>query len=169
MFYDKIASLVDTNFSDWLLKEMNKRGWSQADLARASGLNRQSVSDYVNLRRTNPEPEALVSLANAFKLPPETVFRAAGLLPQQTEETEIIQQISHLTKELPKHEQQYDKLLPLVADAVIQAIQTYKNDPAAIDSTEHITDKIHAQQTLRQRVQEAMRSAYTTSSKRKRK
>lgn len=106
MFYDKISSLVDTNFSDWLLEEMNKRGWSQADLARASGLNRQSVSDYVNLRRTNPEPEALVSLANAFKLPPETVFRAAGLLPQQTEETEIIQQISHLTKELPQYEQQ---------------------------------------------------------------
>ena len=48
----------------------------------------------------------------------------------------------------------YDKLLPLVADAVITAIQTYKNDPAAIDSTEHITEKIHAQQTLRQRVQE---------------
>lgn len=48
----------------------------------------------------------------------------------------------------------YDKLLPLVADAVIQAIQTYKNDPAVIDSTEHITEKIHTQQTLRQRVQE---------------
>lgn len=82
MFYDKISSLVDTNFSDWLLEEMNKRGWSQADLARASGLNRQSVSDYVNRRRTNPEPEALVSIANAFKISPITIFRKAGLLPE---------------------------------------------------------------------------------------
>jgi len=59
MIYDKISSLMDIEFSDWLLSEMNKRNWTQADLARASGLNRQSVSDYINRRRSNPEPNAL--------------------------------------------------------------------------------------------------------------
>lgn len=82
MIYDKISSLMDIEFSDWLLSEMNKRNWTQADLARASGLNRQSVSDYINRRRSNPEPNALVAIAQAFKISPITVFRNAGLLPE---------------------------------------------------------------------------------------
>jgi transcriptional regulator with XRE-family HTH domain len=80
--YDKMLSVMDMDFSDWLLQEMNKRGWSQADLARNSGLNRQSVSDYVNRRRTNPDPEALVSIAKGLKISPITIFRIAGLLPE---------------------------------------------------------------------------------------
>lgn len=104
MFYDKIASLVDTNFSDWLLEEMNKRGWSQAELARASGLNRQSVSDYVNRRRTNPEPEALVALAQAFKISPVTIFRKAGLLPEGGEQASF-EDWQHLLNQLMPEEQ----------------------------------------------------------------
>lgn len=105
MFYDKIASLVDTNFSDWLLEEMNKRGWSQAELARASGLNRQSVSDYVNRRRTNPEPEALVALAQAFKISPVTIFRKAGLLPEGGEQASF-EDWQHLLNQLMPDEQE---------------------------------------------------------------
>src|SRR6266498_5116197 len=81
MIDDKIASTVDTPFNDWLLEQMTERGWTQADLARASGLNRQSISDYINLRRTNPEPEALVAIAHGLNISPITVFRKAGLLP----------------------------------------------------------------------------------------
>lgn len=78
---DKMSSNMDIHFSDWLLKELSTRKWSQADLARASGLTRQSISDYVNRRRTNPEPEALVAIAHGFKISPITIFRKAGLLP----------------------------------------------------------------------------------------
>jgi transcriptional regulator with XRE-family HTH domain len=74
-------ALMDNNFIDWLLIEMGRRKWSQADLARESGLTRQSISDYVNRRRTNPEPGALVSIANALGVDPILVFRKAGLLP----------------------------------------------------------------------------------------
>ncbi len=81
MIDDKISSAVDTSFNDWLLGQMKERGWTQADLARASGLNRQSISDYINLRRTNPDPEALVALAHGLNISPITVFRKAGLLP----------------------------------------------------------------------------------------
>lgn len=82
MFDDKISSTVAMDFSDWLLSEISKRGWSQADLARASGVNRQSVSDYINRRRTNPDPDVLVSLAKGLHISPITIFRAAGLLPE---------------------------------------------------------------------------------------
>ncbi len=78
---DKISSIVDASFNEWLLEQMKQRDWTQADLARASGLNRQSISDYINLRRTNPEPDALVALAHGLNISPITVFRAAGLLP----------------------------------------------------------------------------------------
>lgn len=73
---------MDTkNFSEWLLKQMQERGWSQADLAKAAGLTRTAISDYVNQKRTKPDPEALVDIARALNLSPIHVFRAAGLLP----------------------------------------------------------------------------------------
>lgn len=80
------------DFSDWLLDQLSKLGWSQSDLARAAGLNRQSISDYVNRRRTNPDPRALISVARALKLPTEVVFRAAGILPQVGETDEFMDQ-----------------------------------------------------------------------------
>lgn len=74
------------DFSDWLLEQMSEREWSQSDLARYSGLTRQAVSDYVNRRRTNPDPDALVSISKAFGISPITVFRKAGLLPDAPDE-----------------------------------------------------------------------------------
>jgi transcriptional regulator with XRE-family HTH domain len=92
-------AIMDKNsldFSDWLFKQMGAHKWSQSDLARASGLNRQSISDYVNRRRTNPEPEALIAISRAFGLPPEDVFRAAGLLPPKPEANEITRRAEHI-------------------------------------------------------------------------
>lgn len=116
MFYDKIASLVDINFSDWLLDEMNKRGWSQAELARASGLNRQSVSDYVNRRRTNPEPEALVALAQAFKISPITIFRKAGLLPEGSDNASFEDWQHLLTQLLPEEQEEMRQIIEIKID-----------------------------------------------------
>lgn len=92
-------------FALWMQSEREKRGWSQSDLSRYSGLHRAIISK-IETNVSTPSVETFISLAHAFKLPPETLFRAAGLLPQQTEETELIQQITHITKELPKYEQQ---------------------------------------------------------------
>lgn len=75
---------------------MTIKGWSQSDLARASGLNRQVISSYINLRRTNPEPDALVAIAHALNIPPEEVFRIAGILPAEKPDDEIIYKIKHL-------------------------------------------------------------------------
>jgi transcriptional regulator with XRE-family HTH domain len=76
---DKMYSSVDNDqFSDWLNEELKKREWTQADLARASGLTRQAISNYINERR-NPDDQAIAAIARALRLPPETVFRIAGL------------------------------------------------------------------------------------------
>lgn len=84
------------DFSDWLLEQMNMRSWSQSDLARYSGLHRQSISDYINRRRNNPDPEALNSIARGLKLQPEEVFRAAGLLPRKPKEDELADRAEYL-------------------------------------------------------------------------
>jgi transcriptional regulator with XRE-family HTH domain len=72
-------------FSEWLLRELDERGWNQADLARASCLTTAAISRLMNGSR-GIGPDACNAIANAFKLPPEIVFRKAGLLPLDKEE-----------------------------------------------------------------------------------
>ena len=87
MKYDKMSLIMEKKlFSDWLQDEMNKRGWSQSDLSRHSGVNRQVISTYINQQRKKPDENILTDIARALKLPPETVFRAAGLLPSKPED-----------------------------------------------------------------------------------
>lgn len=113
MFCDKMTATMDNDFSEWLLQEMNKHGWTQADLARASGLNRQSVSDYINRRRTKPDTDALTALAQAFKISPVTVFRKAGLLPPGGEEISF-EDWKHLINQLtPDEEEELRQLAEL--------------------------------------------------------
>jgi transcriptional regulator with XRE-family HTH domain len=67
-------------FSDWLQSEMDKRGWSQSDCARSADLNRAVINKLLN-GKSRPQPSTLIALARGFKIPVETVYRAAGLLP----------------------------------------------------------------------------------------
>ncbi len=97
---------MDTKFSDWLLEQMRKHDWSQSDLARTSGLTRQSISYYLSDKSKQPDEFALQKIAKAFKLPLEEVYRAAGLLPPEPVETKLIRRITHLTYQLPPEEQQ---------------------------------------------------------------
>ena len=97
-------------FSDWLIQELNARDWTQADLARASGLTTAAISRLISGSR-GAGPETCTAIANALKLPPEFVFRKAGLLP--TERTEIDndrrfreQIIEYKTRELSDDQQE---------------------------------------------------------------
>lgn len=76
MFYDKIALNMEVSFSAWLTFQMQLKNWTQSDLARASGLTRQTISYYLSDKSKYPDENALIKIANAFKLPPEHVYRA---------------------------------------------------------------------------------------------
>ena len=82
------------DFSDWLQSEMDKRQWSQSNLARASNLNRAVINKLLN-RKSNPHPETLMALARAFKIPVEAAYRAAGLLPEIPEAEEFLEDLIH--------------------------------------------------------------------------
>ena len=64
----------------WIEEELQKRGWRQADLAHQSGLAEATLSRILSGDRT-AGPDACVALARAVDVPPERVFRLAGLLP----------------------------------------------------------------------------------------
>ena len=96
--YDKMLGLVhNENFSNWLQTELDKRQWSQADLAYSAGISRAVVNKLLN-KKTYPQPDTLQAIARAFKIPVETSYRAAGLLPEQSEMDDFEAEIVHKLK-----------------------------------------------------------------------
>lgn len=71
---------MNSTFTEWLSSEMELRGWSQAELARRANTSRSAINGLLSGSR-GPGPDLARSIAHALKLPDETVFRAAGLLP----------------------------------------------------------------------------------------
>lgn len=93
------------NFSDWLANQLKLMNMTPAELARASGKAPAVISRVLNGDR-KPEPETLIAIARALNLPPEQVFRAAGLLPPVSPDTEYAEQILHLLRQLSPQEQE---------------------------------------------------------------
>ena len=70
------------NFSDWVQKERIERDWSQANLARYSGISRATINK-IESGADTPTPETISAIARAFKIPLTVAFRKAGLLPPE--------------------------------------------------------------------------------------
>jgi transcriptional regulator with XRE-family HTH domain len=81
-------------FSEWVLQELGSRGWSQSDLARASGLTRGTISNLLN-EVASPNPQTCIQIAKAFELPPEVVLRKAGILPPRTKIDEDVDRLAY--------------------------------------------------------------------------
>lgn len=86
-------------FSEWLQSEMDKRGWSQSDLARSADLNRAVINKLLN-GKSHPQPTTLEAISRALKIPPETIYRAAGLLPNNTDSDVDIEEAMYIFKSI---------------------------------------------------------------------
>ncbi|MGE5462643.1 MAG: helix-turn-helix domain-containing protein [Syntrophothermus sp.] len=86
-------------FSDWLQAEMNKRGWSQSDLARAADLNRAVINKLLN-GKSHPQPATLEAISRALKVPIETTYRAAGLLPVSSDNDDTLEEAIYVLKNI---------------------------------------------------------------------
>lgn len=95
-----------TIFSDWLLQQLQDKGWSQAELARASGLTRQAISNYINGVVRKPDEDALASIARGLRLPVQTVYQAAGILPPKPEMDEQTERLLHLYNQMTDDERE---------------------------------------------------------------
>jgi len=91
-------------FNVWLLSQLQERNWSQADLARASNLTTAAISRYMTDRI--PDKVALRKLSRALKLPPETLFEKAGLLPKKPPKDELTEKIVYALAQLPEQERE---------------------------------------------------------------
>ena len=86
-------------FSEWLQAEMDKRGWSQSDLARFADLNRAVINKLLN-GKSHPQPPTLEAISRALKIPIEITYRAAGLLPSNPENDDAVDEAIHVLKSI---------------------------------------------------------------------
>lgn len=64
-------------FGEWLKSELERRQWTQGELARRSGYDSGQISHWVNGTRT-PSVRSCRDLAEALDLPEQVVMEAAG-------------------------------------------------------------------------------------------
>lgn len=81
-------------FNEWLENELKKRSWNQNQLAKRSGLAHGTISNILNNNK-GFGPESLLAIARALKIPPETIFRAVGWLPESKDFTKDQELILH--------------------------------------------------------------------------
>lgn len=101
-------------FAEWLQSEIDKRGWSQSDCARAADLNRAVINKLLN-GKSKPQPATLVAIARALKIPIETAYRAAGLLPLSADGDETIEELIHTFKSIQSPQRRATAILLLKA------------------------------------------------------
>ncbi len=94
------------DFVNWLKAQLQERNWSQAELARASGLNKQSIHYYLTQSARPPRAHALAKIAHALNLPVEEVYRAAGIPLQPPDISETIEEVVYEMEDMPKQDQQ---------------------------------------------------------------
>ena len=92
------------NITQWLIEEVNKRGWSFRELGRRAGLSSGAISKVIT-GVSLPRWEFCRKVALAFNVPAEKVYRLAGLLPPEPEETTNMREINHLFSQLSTEDQ----------------------------------------------------------------
>jgi transcriptional regulator with XRE-family HTH domain len=97
-----IVTAVET-FGTWLANELEDRGWSMSELGRRCGVSHVAISRAISGER-NPSAALCSAIARAFRIPPEMVFRRAGLLPEASEEVPGLGEAVFLFRKLPQDE-----------------------------------------------------------------
>jgi transcriptional regulator with XRE-family HTH domain len=101
-------------FTEWLQAEIDKRGWSQSDCARACDLNRAVINKLLN-GKCKPQPGTLMAIARGFKIPVETAYRAAGLLPPSSDHDDSMQELIYIFKSLQSPQRKATAIMLLKA------------------------------------------------------
>lgn len=97
---------AEKDFADWIESELAQREWRPADLARVAGIDSGQLSRILN-RMRRAGPDTCLAIARALKVPPEKVFRQAGLLPPlpAPEDSIALQELLDIVQQLSPEEQ----------------------------------------------------------------
>jgi transcriptional regulator with XRE-family HTH domain len=99
------AMAYKSSFAVWLDNELKERGVSQSELARRANVTRSAVNGVLTGAR-GPGPELAKGISKAFDIPPEHVYREAGLLPPGASIDEFTEQIIHETQGMNKRDKE---------------------------------------------------------------
>jgi transcriptional regulator with XRE-family HTH domain len=115
------------DFGRRLYSLMMGKGWSQADLARASGLQRASISSYIN-GQSFPDPKNLQRLAVALGVDAERLLPNQFQQRVDTEQGGVVLTIS--TEDPSRAWLRVDREVPAELGAQIVVMLTKKRDAA---------------------------------------
>ncbi|HLO14963.1 MAG TPA: helix-turn-helix transcriptional regulator [Anaerolineales bacterium] len=117
-------------FAEWLQSEMDKRGWSQSHCARAADLNRAVINKLLN-GKSKPQPTTLIAIARAFKIPIETAYRAAGLLPPSPDLDDTTAEVMYIFNSIqdPQRKTTAIRLLKALATEENEGVDESKKKP----------------------------------------
>ena len=118
------------HFSEWLQSEMDKRGWSQSDLARYADLNRAVINKLLN-GKSHPQPPTLGAISRALKIPIEITYRAAGLLPSSPENDDTLEEAIHVLKSIQSTQRK------ATAIALLKALINEEENEHRSDKSKH--------------------------------
>jgi transcriptional regulator with XRE-family HTH domain len=99
------------DFAEWLRQEIDTRGWSYRELARRAKISVSTVSQVAN-QKQYPGADFCLSVARAFRVPPEQVFRRANILPGRVKHDPRVQEIIDTLQYLPSDD--LDRVLAVV-------------------------------------------------------
>ena len=93
---------MTSELNQWLIQELEQRGWSIRELARRAELSHGTINS-VLAGKSKPGIDFCLGTAKALHIDPVHVFRIAGILPQEPEETvsmrEVVFLFNHLDDE----------------------------------------------------------------------
>ncbi len=88
-------------FAAWLAAQLQRKGWTQADLAREAGLSRQAISYYMSKKSKYPGAEPLAAVCKALGVPYEQALQALGHIPADTPQTAESREAAFIVAHLP--------------------------------------------------------------------
>jgi transcriptional regulator with XRE-family HTH domain len=92
-------------FSQWIISEVEKRGWSYNELGRRAGVSGSTVSLVLN-HQANPGLDFCTGVARAFGVRAEDVLARAGLIPAPPEETTTSRELMAMFAQLGNEDQE---------------------------------------------------------------
>ena len=101
------SNIVFMAFTDWLDNELNKRHWNRAELARQINMTEPALSHIYSddpKSKRKPGVDMCRAIAKAFGMPPEMVFRQAGLLPSIEADTSQYEELKHWFSQMSEDE-----------------------------------------------------------------
>jgi transcriptional regulator with XRE-family HTH domain len=79
---------AERSLQNWIIDELNKRDWSQGELARRANITRGHISHILSGSR-NAGAEVCIAIAKAFNEPPEKGLEMGGYLSKREPEPRL--------------------------------------------------------------------------------